>query len=267
MNPKNLNFIIISSLVGILIIVAKDYYYSKKNFSKKEIFFLSPTPTIKVKSNYDLDLPVTCQHKYFNFKKGNFWRYKLTLETEFNQRKQKKELFLTNKIVYASNSSVIIETEFERKKEKTTLICKKTGIYGFPFSLPTNLLPESFPFNSFNQLLNPNQQKIFLFLPAEEKLETERAWENSLLPPLSLENRVLKKRKQSVLNLGIIDILTIESKLKLDQFFPNSILPKQLFNYHLGENIGILGFDSNLKLEEFGKINLSLSLVEFKNIK
>lgn len=263
MRKNFLNFIIILSIIGLLIITARDYYLSKKLISKKVDKII---PTINITQPITkLPLPanpeIPCQHKYFNFKKGTTWQYKLMSEIEINKKKQTINTLFTNKITEASGSSIIIESQFKGEKEKivNTLICRKNGIYGFPFPLLPNSLLKSIPLSStivnFIKLDGP-----ILLLPPEEKLKKGKEWSTVSFGNfgISLNNKVINEVGQS---------LIIQSQLKFNQsIFNQANLTTQSFNYQLGENIGFLDLDLNLNLETLGKIKISLKLVNFKTL-
>lgn len=271
MNKKILNFIIFISLSGILIISIRDYYNEKKFFNNKNNLPLSIlTPTIKTSQN--LDSPVLCQNKYFNFKKGTFWFYKLTLN-ENNNKKNRIETFFSNKIVESSRSSAVIEMELEKKKKRTTVVCKKSGIYGYPFPLLIDFLVDDLFKNeqlktkkNFLSLLN--QEASFMIMPEEGRLKKNNEWETSFFPPFfSLKNKIIEEKKQSILDLGIINTLTVKTKLKFDQFFLKPEIFSYQLTYQLGEKIGFLNFNFNLNLNRSKEIKLVFTLLEFKENK
>lgn len=263
MSKRILNFVIFVSIVGLLIITARDYYLSKKLISKKVDKI---TPTISITQPITKPPPPTnpeipCQHKYFNFKKGTTWQYKLMSEVEINKKKQTINTFLTNKITEASGSSIIIESQFKGEKEKivNTLVCKKNGVYGFPFPLVPNSMLKSLPLSTtIINFIKPDGP--ILLLPPEEKLKKGEEWSTVSFGNfgISLSNKIIDEVGQS---------LIIQSQLKFNQsVFNQANLTTQSFNYQLGENVGFLDLDLSLNLETLGKIKISLKLVDFKTL-
>ena len=263
MNKSILNFVIFVSIIGLLIITTRDYYLSKKIVGKK-VDKINPTTSITqpTKKPSPLTNPeIPCQHKYFNFKKGTTWQYQLMSEIEINKKKQTINTLFTNKITEASGSSIIIESQLKGEKEKiiNTLICRKNGIYGFPFPLLPNSLLKSVPLSTtIINFIKPSGP--ILLLPSEEKLKKGKGWSTVSLGNLgiSLNNKVINEVKQSLL---------IQSQLKFNQSVLNQTnLTTQSFNYQLGENVGFLDLNLSLNLETLGKIKINLKLTDFKTL-
>jgi len=256
MRKNFLNLVILVSIAGIIIITARDYFLAKKlkNITEnKNTSIISQPITPSSTKNNNSEVP--CQNKFFNFKKGTVWRYKLISQIEVNKEKQTIDTFFTNKIIEASGSSIIIESQFKGEEEKivNALICKEKGVYGFPF--PTQFI-------NFIKLNSP-----ILLLPSEEKLKKGGEWPTVSLANfgISLSNKIINEAKQSLLNLGYIDTLTIQSQLKFNpSFFKLGDFKARSFNYELGKNIGFLNLNLDLNLESLGKIKIVLKLVEFK---
>lgn len=267
MRKNFLNLIIFVSIIGIVILTVRDYFLvERSNITKNKNIFI-PTQPITPSPTKDSNPKIPCQNKFFNFKKGTIWQYKLISEIELNKEKQTLDTFFTNKIIEASGSSIIIETQFKGEKEKavSTLVCRKNGIYGFPFLLVPNSLLESFPLLS--QFINfIKSDESILLLPSEEKLKKGEEWPTISLAGFGilLNSKITNEVKQSVLDLGYIETLIVQSQLKFDQSFLKQIdLTKQSINYQLGENVGFLNLDLNLNLELLGKIKLSFKLIDF----
>jgi hypothetical protein len=269
MNKKILNFVIFLSITGILILTIRDYFLAKKSKNVvKNKNIPTVTQVITPSPTEDKNPKIPCQNKYFNFKKGTFWQYKLISEIEVNKEKQTLDTFFTNKIIEASGSSIIIESQFKGEKEKivNTLICRKNGVYGFPFPLlPTSVL-KNLPLSPMiTNFIKPDGP--ILLLPPEEKLKKEGEWQTVSLANfgISLNNKIVDETNQSVLNLGYINTLTTQSQLRFNSsFFKLADLKTQSFNYQLGENVGFLNLNLNFNLETLGKIKLTLKLIDFK---
>lgn len=295
MNKKILNLIIIFSLIGILAISARDYFLGKRKTKPAVIATPSPTPPTGGPTP-TIDLKVPCQNKYFNFQKGTAWRYKLTSEIEIGgdladktkpgQTSQKKTAFFTNEIVEASPSSVMIETQFEGDEEKktTTLTCKKSGLYGFPYPLMIEGMIENLnlktPISGFVSL-----DKSILFLPSDESLKEGESWQSQIglnlnlplpIPGLSLEleNTVLKEEKRQVLNLGEKNTLTVESAISFNQSVLKDLLGTQDIKLpenklsgiesQLTEGVGLLSLDIDFNLQNLSFLKINLTLNQFK---
>lgn len=266
MSKRILNLIIFLSITGILIITARDYLLSQKTKNKVKN---KPSPTITQgippSKPKEVNPQVPCQNRFFNFKKGTTWRYKLILEMKENGKKQQMlNTFFTNKIIEASSSSVIIESQLKGEKITNQLSCRKDGIYGLPFPLlPTSFLKNLSPLPLKVDLTNQS----ILLLPSEEKLKKGKNWSTISLPEpgFSLNNEIVKETREHVFNLKNVKVLTVQSKVKTNSPLLKLIdLNNQSINYQLGENIGFLNLYLDLSLSTLNKIKLTLNLVEFK---
>jgi hypothetical protein len=274
MRTNFLNLIIIISFLGILIITARDYFISNKS-TGKNFNDIKPTDNIsklitQTPKNNDPEIP--CQNRYFNFKKGTTWRYKSTAEIDIKGQKQLINNFLTSKIIESSSSSIIIETQLDTqgntdKKQTNVMICKKSGLYGFPFALlPSDLINNFIQQNKFTKYLKFNGP--ILFLPPDDTLIKNNQWRTNIeisVLGINIENRIVDKEKQTVLKLGNINTIAIDSNLNISQSILKNFKfsTNKIFKYQLGENVGIINFVLNLDSEELGTIKINLKLVDF----
>lgn len=251
MKDKIINAVIIFSLIGIAIILTKDYYTQKKMSvlaSKEKIIkqIITTIPTIKPIT----DPLVECNNKFFNFKKGTTWKYQVKSEYNILTQKETYEDVLTNKIIEASGSSVLIETTSQKDntKETTKIICKKSGIYNIPF--PT--------LNKLNTIFIPNENKIIANGVWENNFNYEIPLNFSLpidIPKIDLGlkhkvNSLIGKKAEVLVDTQISSMIPLE-------------FTDKTIKYTLEENKGFTAFSANFIIKEIGSINLSLRLLSF----
>lgn len=257
-----LNTIIIVSLLGILGLSAKDYFFPTKTTSEIAVF-LTPTVVIETKKIAPNDKPtLSCANRYFNFQKGTTWKYRLTAEFVINKNKNKIDKTFVNTIIDTTPTAITIETKYypEKNTKKTVVTCKETGLHGFPFPYGEEGL---------NVFFKPT-----ILLPTEDKLVTGGEWQNPIdlkLPipflnfQLSLASKVADVSNKKVFGIKR-QVVEIDSKLDAKSL-PIDILKNDIdqnINSHFAENIGLLKADLTLNLVDIAKIKWRLQLLEFK---
>lgn len=258
MNIKFLNFIIGFSLLGITLIFISDYLSQSKTRGQPVVFeptiaAVSPMPTSKPD-------PLTfCQNDFFNFQKGTSWRYKL------GWGDKKKIYFFTNKIIEASTSSASIDTKFDNDNNGkiTKLICRKSGITGFPYPL--------FPPQETVKLKIDDD--IF-FLPPTENLKSDYDWKSYFKtdPGIPFVDKVVIEFENKLIRGGTKlsfgkqrNTASVEAYLKKIKL-PIDILKPQkepLFKFQLLEDIGISHLELNFSQKEVGSVKSEMTLVNF----
>lgn len=248
-NQKNLNYIIVVSIIGIVFIAFRDYYVSAK--AQK-----SPTPqvtpSVKVVEKSDPD--ILCQHKYFNFKKDAVWRYKISTLVETKEGRETTTSFFTTRVTRVSSSSVKLTTSFKDQKEtvETQLTCKKSGVYGLPFPITVGV-----DLSSFLPSLR--------LLPPDENLKKDQSWQTRLnlapmidLPadvPVVLNHKVVGA-KGSALTV-MTDLVFNEETLKSFNDWTDEIL-----QYELKEGVGIIKMTIDAHVEDLIRWKAILQLTD-----
>lgn len=253
-NAKILNAIILISLAGIILISVKDSLGDEDRFPPPPL-----PPQARPLSVSDPEIP--CVNKYFNFKKGTTWQYRMSTVMEASGQRQTSTDVLTNTISEASTSSVIITTQFNKQKEstKTRLVCKKNGVYGFPFPLTSNIDLTSF------------LQSVRL-IPPYPQLEKGTSWQDNItvgetlqdisLPftiPLMANHRVVTVNKQSAV---IIADLVVNDKT-LEVF---NDLTDDVVTYTLAEGKGLVNLSIDIHLENAVRFQTQMQLVDFRTL-
>ncbi len=225
MSPRFLNFVIFVSLVGITGILLKERFFPAPAG-------LSPLGGAQVASaqasaveavpTQEPDSLIPCQSSYFNFQKGNSWKYKMTGGTTF-----------TSTVLQNVDSSVTISTKLPTTKEAiiSTLTCKKSGVYGLPFipitskSIPTSIID------------------AILFIPNDSKLTKDAVWDSTIdigvqIPLVSDGIKVLSKVRTLTENT-----ITIGSSINMGaSFLPGTVTPDKngdILQYTLTKGVGV----------------------------
>lgn len=268
MSKKILNTIIVFSSLGILIIVVKNYAFSK-NASHVSQPFVIPTPSPDQKP-LSPDPEVPCTNRYFTFQKGTKWRYKFTAITETKEGKKMERDFLTTKIITASPSSIMIESRYDSQKNNpitTKLVCKKSGIYGMPFPLFRGM--------DFGSLMT-----LISILPPDRPLKKNDTWVFPLtlgemdLVPMTIAAAVRSTvSDQNAQHIRIVSDVLISPT---DSGFAGSDLvgareamsafndlTDELLVYSVEERKGIADLTIDIHLDGVGRYKTSLELVDF----
>ena len=223
MSPRFLNFIIALSVVGIVGVLLKERFFPSSVIpanagaqlaSAQESVESTPTPAP--------DSLVPCKSSYFNFEKGNAWKYKMSVGTTF-----------TSTVVENTESSVTISTKILSVKEpiKSTLICKKSGIYGLPFVPITS---KSIPTSIMNAIL---------FIPHDSTLTKDAQWDSTIdigvQIPLSAEGIKVHSKIRTVTD----ETITVGSSINMGtSLLPGVVTPDSngdILQYTLTKGVGV----------------------------
>lgn len=284
MIPKKiLDAVIIFSVIGIILILAKDAL-TKKEVNKNKLVV---KPTIEPNNDLDflkdlkhIDLKKllgdskitdwsTCQNEYFPLKEGLTWQYRITTESWQNNQKKIDQKIFTNTLIELATYSAKVQTEIDNEKKTSTLFCREKGIFGFPFpliefgSLDQFLsLFKTIPgiSHSFN-FIDLKPEKIILLIPQKKLLE-ERGWNLIETPFLTLPVKITKISQQPFFNLGLKDSLEITASSSGELISIIASQNEPLINYQLLKDIGINKLEFNLSLE-MNKAKIKIELIRF----
>lgn len=256
MTGKILNFIIIFSIIGIGVIVAKDYFTSdtKKQQLVSEIKAKAQKiiPTIVVKKTIDELVP--CESKYFTFQKGATWTHNVSLEYSINGQKAKIDEKATTTIIATEESKIKIETVMEKSKEKNTgqIICKKSGIYGSPIALANTEKISEFGISLFpkNEDIKKgsSQAKIGVDLPVQLPIAIPKIG-------ITINNKIASMSAS---------IIKINSKIDLGNLLATDTLKEiDFMDYQLKEKTGIVSLKIDANLANFGFIKANITQLSF----
>lgn len=284
MIPKKiLDAVIIISMIGIILILAKDAL-TKKEVTKNK-FVVKPT----IEPNNDLDFLKdlkdidikkqigndkiadwsTCQNEFLPLKEGLTWQYRITTESWQNNQKKINQKIFTNTLIELATYSAKIQTEIDNEKKISTLFCREKGIYGFPFpfielgSLDQFLsLFKTIPglSHSFN-FIDLKPEKIILLIPQKKLLE-KRTWNLIETPFLTLPVKVIKISQKPFFNLGLKDSLEIATSSSGELISMIASQNEPLINYQLLKDIGINKLEFNFSLE-MNKAKIKVELIRF----
>ena len=196
MSKAMLNAIIVLSIV--LLVIA---FFINPPFSQPKttdnaspvVSLITPFNTLSLvnePTGTPSDPLIPCNNLYFPLHKRELQTYKATMQSK---KKNNVSVSFTNYVIEASGSSVILESKIAgvNKPTKQTIICRKSGMFGFPF--PTSLFLEE---NDKTKQLSTlgNLDSIFSILtliPNGDILSTGKKYKLPLSLDL-LENDLLK---------------------------------------------------------------------------
>lgn len=284
MIPKKiLDAVIIFSVIGIILILAKDAL-TKKEVNKNKVVV---KPTSKPNNDLDFlkdlkDIDIkkligddqitdwsTCQNEFFPLKEGVTWQYRITTESWQNNQKKIEQKIFTNTLIEMATYSAKIQTEIDNEKKFSTLFCREKGIYGFPFpfielgSLDQFLsLFNTIPgiSHSFN-FIDLKPEKIILLIPQKKILE-ERGWNLIETPFLTLPVKLIKISQEPFFNLGLKDSLEIAALSSGEIISMITNQNESLISYQLLKGIGINRLEFNFSLE-MNKAKIKIELIRF----
>lgn len=253
MNSKILNYVIAISIIGISIISIKDYLTelnTKKIIEAKKTTYKQNIQPTNIPEKIKETKEIPCVNKFFSFKKGTSWDYKVSVDYKILNNKQNTTEYFTNKIVATSSSTITIETTYKDKKEKDTTIiyCKEDGLHNIPFPMlnkistllipPDTLITKGNFWNNYLTINLPFKLPISISIPDID---------------LSLKNNVYKiidKTVEIYVDVGINTAIPIKTT---DRFFRYTLEEKKGISYlgieYTFPEIGF--FKTNLQLTKF----------------
>lgn len=220
MSPRFLNFIIVLSIVGIAGVLLKERFFPKPigtpQVASAQASVVDTVPT------QEPDSLIPCQSSYFNFQKGNSWKYKMTAGASF-----------TSTVIQNTDSSITISTKLPTTKEAiiSTLTCKKSGIYGLPFIPITS---KSIPTSIMNAIL---------FIPNDSKLTKDAVWDSTIdigvQIPLVAEGIKIVSKVRSLTD----NTFTVGSSINMGtSLLPGTVTPDKngdILQYTLTKEVGV----------------------------
>lgn len=282
MYNRLLNIIIVFSILGITAIAVRDFIFSPALPDTQATTTISPTllPSIPIPSNSD---PLTsCQHLYFPSDPNTKWQYQLTTNINLGEQNKKSVINLESEIIATEEAKIIIESRLNDSKKtiKSELICRKSGIFGFPFPIIPDDLVTSFTEN--NDLLSSvaglgialpkiEIDKSILLVPPDSRLTENATWNSKFeinidLPislsalSLNLENKIVSIEQKNLpgcpqCNTAIVEAVGTQKD--------NNNEKKPLITYQLSEGLGISGLEATIEDEKIGSLSINLKLLKF----
>lgn len=172
MSTKTLNIIIGASLVGIIAvsayqIVTSSYSTPIVNTQLAQENVGTPKQSISQVPADNLD---DCTNIYFAMPVGTEWTY----DVEMGSESDTTTTSVTTTLIKRGNSELVFESRSENSEKTITnqMVCKKSGIYGFPLLLVTN--NSSTPVAN---LINSAMQKVLI---APRYITTNQTWKTTL---------------------------------------------------------------------------------------
>lgn len=282
MSVKILNTVIAFSIIGIMTVLIRDYVYRSQISSNTETLAkatsedstqqaTTPSPTPQPK-----DPSVSCRNSFFPTEVGTTWEYRLATELEIKGEKKRSTNAITNTISKASGPTIVIESTSGDNKNilQTTLTCRESGIYGFPFPVVDEDLTE-FLTSKIDLLGNLGFDlppikfdQNMRFIPSAENFTEGSSWKSTIgvdlgLPvsigALSLDvvSRVDSITEQNVKGAGSVQVLNIASSMSDDR------KADTLATYSIAEGVGLTLFKVEFASADFGGLKSTLKLTKF----
>jgi hypothetical protein len=255
MKEKILNFIIFFSVVGIVALTAKEYFYPDKSQEiikqvKQKAQEIAPTLQPK-----PVDKEIPCDNKYFTFKKGTKWVHSVDVAYSYDKVSQKYNDTVTTEVIATSESTITLENSYKNSTDKITnkIVCKESGIYGLPFSFP-------------------NADKVeklgIKFFPKDVDVKLG-VWKNEVGFDIPLELPIPLPKIGVTLNntasTSSAKILTIKSKVDLGALLSTDTMKNiDFMEYTLKEKAGLNSLVINFDYKNVGSIKVNIRLLSFK---
>ena len=255
MKEKILNFIIFFSVIGIIALSAKEYFYPDRSLElinqvKKKAEAVIPTLPPK-----PVDKEIACVNKYFTFKQGTKWQHSVDINYAYDKVSQKYSDIVTTVVVATTESSITLENTFGKTKDKITnkIVCKESGIYGLPFSFPNADKVESLGIK---------------FFPTDGEVKAG-AWKNEVGFDIPMDLPIAIPKIGATLNntasTSAAKLLTVKSKLDLGSLLSTDTMKAVDFmQYTLKEKAGLNSMAINFDYPNIGSINVNIKLISFK---
>lgn len=255
MKEKVLNFIIFFSVVGIIALSVKEYFYPDRSLDlikqvKENAQKAMPTLTPK-----PIDKEIPCENKYFTFKIGTKWQHSVDVNYSYDKVSQKYSDIVDTVVVATSESSITLENTYKNTKDKITnkIVCRESGIYGLPFTFPNADKVESLGIKFFPK-------------DAEVKLG---AWKNEVGFDIPMDLPIPIPKIGVTLNntaaTSAAKILTVKSKLDLGSLLSTDTMKNiDFMEYTLKEKAGLNSLAINFAYENIGSIKVNIKLLSFK---
>jgi hypothetical protein len=255
MKEKILNFIIFFSVVGIIALSAKEYFYPDRSLelikqvkekAQKAIPTLPPKP---------VDKEIACANKYFTFKEGTKWQHSVDVNYAYDKVSQKYSDIVDTVVVATSESSITLENTYKNTKDKITnkIVCRESGIYGLPFSFPNADKVESLGIK---------------FFPTDTEVKAG-VWKNEVGFDIPMDLPIPIPKIGVTLNntasTSAAKLLTVKSKLDLGSLLSTDAMKNiDFMQYTLKEKAGLNTLVINFAYQNIGNINVNIKLISFK---
>lgn len=268
-----LNSIIVFSFIGISLISFRDYY-SEKQINK---LAKSPTPSIQltqIQPTAILDQQIPCSSAYFTFDEGTRWRYTIasTYTAPSSSSAQLKKQIkttntITNTIIKNATGAAVVRSVDDKTKQlsETQVICKKSGIFGFPFPIIGNEAISQL--KDMSQLASFIKVKPILFLPDDLVISNTKKWTSVIQPEMTIP--FMPDNMSLTLTHSAQLLTTTKNAVDVSVQIDTSDLPIPLFQNHSitytllpkkGPQDLVIKLNSTL----LGNYDMHLRLLEFR---
>ena len=211
MSKNVLNLIIIFSCILLVAAFFINPPFGQNQNQTNQNIIITPFPTqplATVTPANILSKLVSCNNPYLPFQKGKKFTYRVTSTPKL---KTEKPIIFTNTVIEASGSSAIVETKFAKdsKINKSKMTCRKSGIYGFPFSYILFTQSDTFS-KQFNlETTISSLLESFLILPDQLTIDNKKSWSY----PLVLENIPIRFMVEGKVKNNTGNILTLSQSI------------------------------------------------------
>lgn len=255
MKEKILNFIIFFSVVGIIALSAKEYFYPDKSQEIIKQVKQKASEVIPTLPPKPVDREIPCENKYFTFKKGTKWVHSVNVDYAYDKVSQKYIDTVTTEVIATSASTITLENTYKNSTDKITnkIVCRESGIYGLPFSFP-------------------NADKIeklgIKFFPKDAEVKLG-AWKNEVGFDIPIDLPVPMPKIGITLNntssTSSAKLLIVKSKLDLGALLSTDTMKNiDFMEYSLKEKAGLNSLVINFAYENIGSIKVNIKLLSFK---